>query len=223
MNRPAPLLVLGIAPCVGLCLALTGLGGLAGADPASATQTRTVGAFHGVELAGVLEVEVVLGKPASVEVTGDADLVDKVTTKVQDGVLVLNTPELRNIHRRNMHLRAIVAAPDLDSLALSGTGAMKVTGVANERLAVALPGTGDLRITGTTGALRVTVSGTGNVSAKALSARDAVVDIGGTGDARLRATRSLDARISGTGSISVDGSPPQVKKSVSGLGSIHVR
>src|SRR5678815_560857 len=84
----------GIGPCLGLLLAI-GVS-LAHGDT-EASQARSVGAFHAVELAGVLEVEVTVGKPASVEVSGDADLIDKVVTTVKDGVLVISTPDLRNL------------------------------------------------------------------------------------------------------------------------------
>ncbi len=73
---------LGLTPAFAILLAL----GLAradppdSADPPQATQPWTVPAFHGIDLAGVLTVEVTMGKPASVTVSGDADLVDKVTT-----------------------------------------------------------------------------------------------------------------------------------------------
>lgn len=210
---------LGLGPCLGLLLACAAI---AHAEPTT-SQQRQVGAFHAIELAGVMEVDVTVGKPASVEVTGDADLVDKVTTTVKDGVLVIDTPELRNHrHRRDTHLHTSVTVPDLDALTLSGTGAMKVNGIANQRLAVDLGGTGALTASGSTGALHVAVGGTGEVAGKQLMAKDVVVDVSGTGSARLNASRSLDARISGTGSIRVSGHPTQVKKSVSGLGSIHI-
>ncbi len=216
---------LGLAPAFALLLAL----GLARAEPPDsadapqATQPRTVPAFHGIDLAGVLTVEVTSGKPASVTILGDADLVDKVVTTVKDGVLVLNTPDLhRDRHRRNSHLRAVVTAPDLRSLAISGTGALKVTGIANDRLAIDVPGTGALKVSGSTGALSVRLGGTGEVTGKDLAAKDLVVDIDGTGSARLNATRSVDARITGTGSLDVHGHPSQVKKTVTGLGSVHI-
>lgn len=218
-HRIAVALGLGLGPCLGLLLAI-GVS-LAHGDT-EASQARSVGAFHAVELAGVLEVEVTVGKPASVEVSGDVDLIDKVVTTVKDGVLVLSTPDLRNIKRRNVHLRATVTTPELSALLLSGTGAMKVAGIASDKLAISLGGTGALTATGTTGALRVDVGGTGEVAARQLTAKDVVVDVSGTGSARLHASRSLDARISGTGSVHVTGHPTQVKKSVSGMGSIHV-
>ena len=195
----------------------------AAGDPPQATQSRTVPAFHGIDLAGVLTVEVTLGKPASVTISGDADLVDKVTTTVKDGVLVINTPEHRgDRNRRHRHLRAIVTAPDLSTLAVTGTGTFKVTGIANDRLAIDVPGTGELKLSGSTGALNVRVGGTGEVTGKDLAARDLVVDIDGTGSARLNATRSVEARITGTGSLDVHGHPAQVKKTVTGVGSVHI-
>src|SRR5262249_51760856 len=109
----------GLASAFALLLAL----GLARAEPPDsahapqATQTRTVPGFQGIELAGVLTVEATVGKPASVTISGDADLVDKVTTTVKDGVLVINTPEHHRDHnRRNRRLRAVVTAPELSSL-----------------------------------------------------------------------------------------------------------
>lgn len=192
------------------------------ADPGSASAHRNVSEFHAIELAGTLQVEVAVGKPASVELTGDADLLDKVSTTVKGGVLVIDTRFPQHDHGDH-HMKAFVTAPDLSSIAISGTGAIKVTGIANDSLAISLPGTGAVTATGSTGTLHVKVDGTGQVSAKDLAARDATVEVGGTGQATLRASQSLEATITGTGSIDVHGRPARIKKSVTGLGSIHVR
>ncbi|HEX3759206.1 MAG TPA: head GIN domain-containing protein [Kofleriaceae bacterium] len=214
---------LGLVPAFALLLAVRLAHADSGdTDVAQASQPRSVPAFHGLDLAGVLGADVTLGKQASVTITGDADLIDKVTTTVKDGILVIDTRELHHVHRHNMRLHAIVTAPDLSSLAVSGTGSIAITGVANDRLAMDVSGTGAIKASGSTGALNVQLSGTGEVSGKDLAAKDVVVDIHGTGSARLNATRSVDARISGTGSLSVHGHPAQIKKSVTGLGSVHI-
>jgi hypothetical protein len=216
---------LGLAPAFALLLAI-GLARAeppAGGDPPQATQSRTVPAFHGIDLAGTLTAEVTVGKPASVTITGDADLVDQVTTTVKDGVLVIKTPEhRRDQHRHHSRLHAVVTAPDLSSLAITGTGTIKAAGIANDRLAIDVPGTGTLKLSGSTGALSVRLGGTAEVTGKDLAARDLVIDIDGTGSARLNATRSVEARITGTGSLDVHGHPSQVKKTVTGLGSVHI-
>jgi hypothetical protein len=193
--------------------------GAAKADP-NASEARSVPAFHAIDLAGTIEVDVTVGKPASVQVSGEPDLLDQVITTVKDGVLVIDTR--RELKKRN-HLRASVTVPDLTAIALSGTGAMKVSGVANESFGISLPGTGQVAVTGSTSSLRVVVDGTGEIAAKDLAAKAATVEVNGTGSATLRVSQSLEAKVTGTGSIDVHGKPARVKKSVSGVGSIHIR
>jgi hypothetical protein len=193
--------------------------GAANADP-QASEPRSVPAFHAIELAGTMEVDVTIGKAQSVQVSGEADLLAKVTTVVKDGVLIVDTE--RNMRRRH-RLRVTVTVPDLSSVALSGTGEMKIAGLANQSFAMSLPGTGQLSVTGSTSSLRVVVDGTGQISAKDLAAKSAKVEVNGTGSAVLRVTDSLEANVTGTGSIDVHGKPARVKKSVSGVGAIHIR
>jgi hypothetical protein len=193
--------------------------GAANADP-QASEPRSVPAFHAIELAGTMEIDVTIGKAQTVQVSGEADLLAKVTTVVKDGVLVVDTE--RNMRRRH-HLRVAITVPDLSSVALSGTGEMKIAGLANQSFAISLPGTGQLSITGSTSSLRVVVDGTGQINAKDLTAKSAKVEVNGTGSAVLRVSDSLEANVTGTGSIDVHGKPARVKKSVSGVGSIHIR
>jgi hypothetical protein len=195
---------------------------VAHADAQLASEARSVPEFRAIDLAGTLEVEVTIGKPASVVVSGEADLLAKVTTTVKGGTLIIDTK--REDHtRRNTHLKVTITVPDLTAASLSGTGEVKVTGVANSRFAVDLSGTGSLAVTGSTDALSAKLSGTGEIKAKALTAKDATIALGGTGSASVYATESIEANVSGTGSVDVHGHPARVKKSVSGLGSVKIR
>lgn len=194
---------------------------LAHADSQAVSETRSVPAFRGIDLAGVIGVEVSLGKSASVQIIGDADQVGKVITRVKDGTLIVDTPP--NFHNHgDHHLRAVVTAPDLASLSLSGTGSLSVTGIANDSLSISLSGTGDIKATGATSTLHASVEGTGALSAKTLIAKDVDIAVSGVGDASVHATQSLNAQLTGTGNISAHGHPHRVNKSVSGLGNIHV-
>ena len=192
---------------------------LAHADPPAATEARSVPAFQGIDLAGVIDVRVTIGSPANVEISGEPALLSKVITTVKNGVLVIQTkPKLPN----NSHLRATVTAPDLTSLALSGVGELKVSGIANDSLAVELSGVGTLRVSGSTGSLHVRASGTGDVSAKDLAAKSSTVVTSGVGDTRVQATEALDATLNGVGEINVYGHPQQIKKTRTGIGDIHI-
>jgi hypothetical protein len=193
--------------------------GAAHADP-QASEPRSVPAFHAVELAGTLEVEISVGKAQTVQVSGEADLLNKVSTAVKDGVLVVDTPH--DLRRRH-HLHVAVTMPELSAVSLSGTGDMKISGVASERFAISLSGTGQLTVKGSTSSLRVDVGGTGEIAARDLTAKTARVDVSGTGSATVHVTDSLEADVTGTGSIDVHGKPARVKKSVTGVGSIRIR
>jgi len=193
---------------------------LAHAEPPAARESRSVPAFQGIELAGVIDVQVAIGSPASVEISGEPELLGKVITKVKNGVLVIETkPKLPN----NTHLRATVTAPDLTSLVLSGVGDLRASGIANDSLTLDLSGVGSLKVSGSTGSLRVRASGTGDVSAKDLAAKSSTVVATGVGDTKLQATQSIDATLNGVGDITVYGHPQQIKKSRTGVGDIHIR
>jgi putative autotransporter adhesin-like protein len=189
------------------------------ADAPLSREERPVGAFHAIEIAGTLRVEVTVGKAAHVEVAGEPDLVGKITATVKDGVLVLDTP--RRLRNRT-HLRATVTVPALDAITISGTGDMKVAGVTGDRLAINLSGTGQIDVAGTTTSLSVSVDGTGQIDAGTLAAKDARIDVRGTGQATLRAVDSVEVKISGTGSVDILGNPARVKKSVTGTGAVQV-
>lgn len=204
-----------MAATVGLAM----LAGRAHAE-ADAAQPRALPAFHAINLVGTLEIEVVAGKAQSVQLVGDAPVFDRVFTTVKDGTLVVDTKFERHT---NNHVKVLVSVPDVNRLVVEGTGSMKVTGVANNRLAIDLPGTGEIKVDGQTGELKINVDGTGDVSARKLSAKSATVSMSGTGAASITATDSVDATVSGTGSIDIDGHPANVHKHVTGVGSIHVR
>ncbi|HVY49735.1 MAG TPA: DUF2807 domain-containing protein, partial [Minicystis sp.] len=80
---------LGLAALVssGACV---NVGGTVGSGHAK-TETRSVAAFHAVDLSGSLEAEVKVGAPQKVEITGDDNLVPLVTTSVEGGKLSVQT------------------------------------------------------------------------------------------------------------------------------------
>ena len=198
---------------------VVGLAGSARGDAPVSRETRPVTEFHAISVPGTIQVSVTVGKAASLELTGEADLLAKVTTTVKDGVLVLDTPRRM---RNHSHLRAIVTVPALDAIDVSGTAELKVTGLAAAGLAIRIPGTGTVTLAGTAGTIQASIDGTGQLDADQLAAKDARIAIGGTGQASLRASQSVDVTVTGTGSVDVAGNPPHVKKSVSGTGSVHV-
>jgi len=183
-----------------------------------ATQVRDVPAFDSVELAGSNNVVIHVGAKQSVVVRADANLIDRVTTEVQSGKLVIaNTPGSLTT-KSSMSVE--VSVPSLDALTLTGSGNIVVDGIEAERLDVALPGSGTLTGSGTAARLDVTVSGSGTVQFTRLVANDARAVVSGSGSIFITTTESLDASVSGAGAILYAGNPEDVTKSVTGSGAI---
>jgi len=183
-----------------------------------ATQTREVGAFDRVELAGSNNVVIQVGNEQSVVVKADDNLLDRVTTEVHSGRLVIaNTP---GSFTTKSPMSVEVTVPTLSGLELSGSGNIVLTGIDAESLEVTLPGNGTLTGSGTVTRLGVTVSGSGTVQFTRLVAHDVRATVSGSGSIFITATKSLDASVSGSGAILYTGNPSEVTKSITGTGAI---
>jgi Putative auto-transporter adhesin, head GIN domain len=184
----------------------------------SATQARDLAAFNRVELAGSNNVVVRVGAKQSVVVRADDNFLDRVTTQVQSGELVIaNTP---GSFTTRSPMSVEVEVPTLNALTLTGNGNVVVSGIEAKSLVVSLPGNGTLTGSGTARRLDVTVSGSGTVQFTRLVANDARAVVTGSGSIFITATKTLDASVSGSGAILYTGNPQDVTKSVSGTGAI---
>ncbi|MEO8706573.1 MAG: head GIN domain-containing protein [Kofleriaceae bacterium] len=201
-----------------LLAVLVGGCAMARADVPQASEPRKTPEFHGIDIRGTIGVEARIGA-LSVEVRGDAGRLKDVSTTVEDGVLVINTPRsMKNVK----HLHVIVSAPALDVLRISGTGQIDATGIAAAKLDLDISGTGQLSVAGTATEVTVRIAGTGALKASKLATETTRVRIEGTGEASLHATRTLELEVTGTAAINVSGKP-QIKKRVSGTISLNER
>lgn len=183
-----------------------------------ATQARNVAAFNSVELAGSNNLVIRVGEKQSVVVRADNNLLDRVTTEVQSGKLVIaNTP---GSFTTKSPMSVEVNVSTLNALTLTGSGNIVVNGIEAERLKVTLPGSGMLTGSGTATLLDVTVSGSGTVQFTRLVGNDVRAVVSGSGSIFITATKSLDASVSGSGAILYVGNPQDVTKSVTGTGAI---
>lgn len=163
----------------------------------AATQSRDVPTFHSVDLAGANTVTIRIGRLQSVVVRADRNLLDRVTTRVHQDTLVIDT---RGNVTTKSPMGVELVVPSLDAVTLSGTGAVRATGTA-AHLDVSLPGTGDVELGG-------------------LEARSVHAALSGSGRIVVHATNTVDATVSGTGAIVYLGNPAHVTTSVTGTGAI---
>jgi hypothetical protein len=186
----------------------------------AAEQVRSVGAFSAVELSGSNIVTIRVGGARSVVVRGDDNLLSHVTTTVRSGRLNIDTTG--DVSSRTP-MRVAVTVPALRQLALSGSGIVSAEAVDARSLTVTLSGSGVLRASGTARQLEVTLGGSGVAQLQDLVARDAKAAVSGSGRIDVTASRSLDATITGTGTIVYGGDPARVTPSITGTGAITRR
>ena len=183
-----------------------------------ATQTRTVAAFHSVELVGGNNVVIHVGAKRSVVVKADDNLLGRVTTKVESGTLLIgNTPG--GLTTRSP-MSVVVSVPTLSALTLAGGGNIVVSGISAESLTVTLSGGGNVTASGSARSLGVTLSGSGTAWFARLPANDVHAVLSGSGTIHVTATKSLNALVPGSGTIIYAGNPQDVTKSITGSGAI---
>ncbi|WP_083707229.1 head GIN domain-containing protein [Intrasporangium flavum] len=184
----------------------------------AASESRPVGGFSSVELAGIGTVLVEPGPKASVTVEADDNVLPLLTTDVSGDTLVLGTEPGSSISPRTP-ISYRVSATDLSGLLVSGSGDISATGASGPTFEVAISGSGTITAAGTTDRLSVDISGSGDFAGGSLSARDVDVTVSGSGSALVRASTTLHASISGSGDVRYVGAPA-VTKDVSGSGQV---
>ncbi len=205
------------------------------------TESRNIGDFHEIRLAGEGTVVVTEGPAPSLTVMTDDNLHTHIETSVKGGALEIVTERGIDIDPTDS-VRYEVTAPNIDKLTLTGAGDFEMSNAEADRFAVLLSGAGDIRIgdlvaneldVAITGAgdvvvagevtkLSVTLPGVGSYEGADLRSADATVTSSGVGSATVWATDELDASVTGVGSIDYYGSP-RVTSSVTGIGSINSR
>jgi hypothetical protein len=170
----------------------------------SVTDHREVGPFARVELTGANTVVIHVGAPFSVAVTGDDNLVGRVTTVVRaDRLVIDNTGSFTT----TAPMRVAVSVPSLDGVELGGAGTITVDDVAGGDFSAELTGDGTLEVSGAAQRVAAVLAGAGTLDLHDLQASSATAQLDGTGTIRIHATSTLDAQLTGTGTILYRGDP----------------
>jgi hypothetical protein len=168
------------------------------------TDRRELAPFARVELAGANTVVVNVGAPQSVAVTGDDNLVGRVTTDVRSGRLVIdNTGNFTT----QAPMRVEVSVPSVDGVELGGAGTVTVEGVTSADFSAELAGEGTLVVSGTVQRVTAVLAGAGTLDLHDLVATESTAHLQGTGTIRVHATSTLHATLTGTGTILYRGDP----------------
>jgi hypothetical protein len=184
------------------------------------TETRAVGSFSKIELAGSPDIEVAVGSDTSVAVTADDNLLPIIETKVEGDTLKIRSERSYNT---SLGVKVDIKVPALDGVSITGSGNIRVAGLQAGDMGASVTGSGNVTLSGVVDQLSIRITGSGDVRAGELAAKRVKAAVTGSGNATVRAAEELDARVTGSGNVLYSGHPSQVRRSVTGSGEINPR
>ncbi|MEX6687775.1 head GIN domain-containing protein [Danxiaibacter flavus] len=206
-------------------------------------ETRQMADFNGLASGGPVNVTILYGSNNSIEVEGDENVLPHLETYVKDNKLNIR-PENGVTLKSQNPIRVTVSMTKMTEISMSGSGEINgegnfsndaeteinMSGSGNIKLAfgkfkdlsISMSGSGNIQLKGSpTGSLSTSQSGSGNINCTDVEAENVSVKISGSGNAKVNATKSIDARISGSGDIYYKGTPQNVDSKVAGSGRIQ--
>ena len=177
------------------------------------------------------------GPPQSISITTTAQLMTRVRTEVNAGVLNIQLRPGAARRARGAPLHIEVRASEVQALHVGSAAEVSASApLRMERYDVEASGTGratlelqvtharlildgraTITVTGHTDVLEITHAGAGLVDASGLRCRKAIVRSSGPGETTLDVQEELDVRLSGSGNVRYRGSP-QIRGSTQGIG-----
>ena len=210
------------------------------------TETRELGEFTRINMRGIGKIYINQGKEQKVVIEGDEISINRITTNVTDGKLVIDvgrdlvekltagfdffsSSDIRfHITVKELEELEITGAAEVEvkdikakdlRLKMTGASSVKVFDLNADSLKAEIPGAGKIAVNGKVNDLSVTLTGAGNFSGHKLKSKKAKVTMSGVGSAQLWVTGELDVTITGVGSVEYYGNP-LIKQTVTMLGKV---
>lgn len=180
-------------------------------------EARTPGDFDAIEVGGPFQVEVTVGPSTTVEISGDDNVVPKVSSEVSGSTLHI---ELPGRVATKLPLKVMITTPTLVELDAGGASTVTVSGLQGESFEVELSGASEATLRGQTTDLEVDLSGASRLHSEELSASSVDVEVSGASHAEVTANEEVDADASGASTVRVHGNPSKVSKDTSGASKI---
>lgn len=203
-------------------------------------ETRKVGDFNYVSMAVNADVIIKQGSKNEVILEGDEETLENIETYVTGTKLKIRTKN--NSWFRSMRkIKIYITIKDFTGLAVSGSGEVISEGTINgDNVDLHVSGSGDIKLTLRATNLDCSISGSGSINLRGkgksatlsisgsgkLDAEDFEVEtmsikISGSGGAYIYATKEIDSRISGSGTVRYRGEPDKLSNRSSGSGRLR--
>ena len=184
------------------------------------SQKREVAAFTAISAEGAFNIEVTCQKDLSLEIEGDDNILDSVSSEVTSNhVLRLKNNKEYSVSEP---VTFKIAVPNLDGLTVLGAGHIDIKGINNDKFEIDASGAPSISVAGTTKVVDIDTSGAGKIDTYNLHATRAVVDSRGVSKVDVDVSEQLDVKIAGPSKVTYKGDPV-VNKTINGPGKVERR
>lgn len=170
--------------------------------------TRSVPAFTRLAASSLLDVKVTVGKDGPVEIKGDDNLLEHVTSRVENGVLKLDADAKL---KKSMPLEVRVSTARLEAVSASVASKLDIQGLSAEKFVARAAGAGRVTAAGNAQSLELSGKGACELDFSKVPAREASVTLEHAAVARLGYVEKLNAKASGPSRVYHQGEPEIVR------------
>ena len=201
------------------------------------TETLNIEHFNGIELDIADNVHITQGESQIVEVTGHANIIEKLKTDVNNNIWKI---DLEDGCYNNYELEIFITMPKVRFIKIDGSGdvmgenlftgddiSLEIDGSGNidveleyDKIKGDIDGSGDMKLKGQAQDLEFEIDGSGDLSAFDLTVENADVRIDGSGNISITATNTLKVDINGSGDVRYRGNP-FLEVDIDGSGSVQ--
>lgn len=182
------------------------------------TEARDVSDFSQVQIYLGANLALVQGNSESVRIEADDNLMSYIETDVQNGRLIVSTPDHINL-APSQTIQLYVTFDTLTALEVYGSSAITAEDLDLDELAISFSGSGSTHFTGTVEEQTITIWGQAIINNFDLTSQHVTATISGNGTLEVFAEDSLDITVAGMGNVLYMGNPT-VTQNVSGVANI---
>lgn len=197
--------------------------------------------FSAIESMGSFEVEIERGTVQKVEITGRANIIDRLEREVSGNIWRI---ELQDGNYKNADLSIRITVPEMNRAILEGSGKIVLNGFkSQEQVSLGIYGSGDIEFYGNEGCkhldleiegsgsilayedfsdieqVNLRISGSGSFTGYPLITPGCLIDVLGSGVCKVNVGSDLKVNVEGSGKVYYQGNPT-IESSISGSGKL---
>ncbi|HET9713791.1 MAG TPA: head GIN domain-containing protein [Pyrinomonadaceae bacterium] len=182
-------------------------------------EKRQIPAFTSIETNGAFTIAITCQKEPSLEVEGDDNVLQLVSTEVKNNVLHLKSSKG---YSTSEPVKFRITVPNLEGLTVSGAGKVDIKEMKSDTFAIDSEGAPYITVAGDTKILKVDSNGAGKIDTYNLRASKGTVECNGATIVDLFVADELDVKVNGPSTVTYKGDPV-VNKNINGPGRVERR